>query len=80
MSFIDFNFAERLERYLFEDNWIEPPVYHNNKGKTIRFDLESNSEMEVVKLIDNVFNDIFSIYGDIFVVFYGSEDSVKYFV
>lgn len=73
MKNIDYNYKERIENFIFNNNWIEPPLYYNNMGKTLRFDLESKSEKESILLIKNIFNDIFFENSKMFIIFYGSK-------
>lgn len=71
MKKTDCDSKERIEKYLFEDNCLEPPIFHNNKGKTLRFDLESKSETKNAELVENIFSDLFFESSKMFVVFYG---------
>jgi len=77
MSKADKNYKERIEEYLFEKNWIEAPLFHNNKGKVLRFDLESKSETGSAELIKNMFDDLFFENSDMLVVFYGNVDKTN---
>ena len=77
MKKIDFNYKARLEKYIFENNWIEPPLFDNNKGKVLRFDLISKSETQSATLIKNVFDDLFFVNSQLFVIFYGSIDPIN---
>ncbi len=74
MKKVNYNYKDRIEKFLFETNWIEIPLYFNNFGKTIRFDVESKPESEKVELIKTVFNDLFHENGNLFVIFYGSTN------
>ncbi len=65
----DNNYKERLLKYCFEDNWIEPPIYYNNKTKTLCFHLESKSEIYCATMISNVFDDVFYSDSKMFVAF-----------
>lgn len=69
-------FKERYEKesildYILKDYRIIPPLYHNNKGRTLRFDLISKSEKENGILINDIFDDIFYENSPMLVVFYG---------
>ena len=64
--------SEDIKRFLFEENWIEAPLYHNNKGKTIRFDLVPKLKKERKKLINQMISDLFPLQEKFFVVFYGT--------
>lgn len=64
------NYLERIKKFLFDDNWIEPPLLNNNNHKVLRFDLESKSETGSVKLIKNILDDVFYVNSDMFIVFY----------
>ena len=71
MSGVKFEYNDILKEYLFKNNWIEAPLYYNNLGKTLRFDLISKPETESVEKIFSVFDDLFMDSSDMFVVFYG---------
>ena len=65
------NYLKRLKKFIFDDNWIEPPLLINNRNKVLRFDIESKSETDSVKLIKNIFDDIFYVNSEMFIIFYG---------
>ena len=67
------NYKERIDEFLFKKNWIEAPVYYNNKGKVLRFDLLSKSETGSVKFIKNIFDDVFYIDNEMIIIFYGTK-------
>lgn len=71
MSGVKFEYNDILKEYLFKNNWIEAPLYYNNPGKTLRFDLISKPETESAEKIFSVFDDLFTDGSDMFVVFYG---------
>ena len=37
---------ERIEEFIFKENYLVAPLYYHNLGKVLRFDLESRSEKE----------------------------------
>ena len=75
MKYFVNNYKERLLKYCFEDNWIEPPIYYNNKTKTLCFHLESKSEIYCATMISNVFDDVFYSDSKMFVAFYGDKSN-----
>lgn len=67
-------YNNRIINYMFNDNFIEVPVFYNNIGKSIRFSLESKLEQRKYKLITNLFDDIFYKYGDMIIIVFGDTD------
>ena len=67
------NYLERIKQFLFEENWIEPPLLTNYNHKVLRFDLESKPETGSAQLIKNILDDIFYVNSDMIVIFYGNK-------
>ena len=65
---------ESFETFIFDRNWIEPPLFYNNPSKVLRFNLISQPECESYKLLCNSFDDVFAIGSDVYIVFYGTKD------
>ena len=68
-------YIDKIPKYMFEDNFIECPLFYNNEGKSIRFLLESKLEQRKYELITNVFYDVFYKYGDMVCVAFGDKGS-----
>lgn len=66
-------YIDKIPKYMFEDNFIECPLFYNNEGKSIRFLLESKLEQRKYELITNVFYDVFYKYGDMVCVAFGDK-------
>lgn len=65
---------ESFESFIFDRNWVEPPLLYNNKGKVLRFDLVSKPEGESYRKIREFFDDLFTEGSYIYIVFYGAND------
>ena len=60
ISFSNRNYKERLLDFIFERNWIELPLFHNNADdEVMRFDFESKPETYCANTIRAVFDDVF---------------------
>lgn len=65
---------ESFLSFIFDRNWIEPPLFYNNKGKVLRFDLVSKPESESYQKICNFFDDLFAEGSYMYIVFYGTKN------
>ena len=65
---------ESFESFILDRNWIEPPLFYNNEGKELRFDLVSKPEGESYRKINQFFDDLFTEGSYVYIVFYGSKD------
>lgn len=66
-------YKDRIQSIMFEENWIEVPLFYNNAGKSIRFLLESKLEQDKYNLIINILYDVFYKYGDIIIIAFGDK-------
>lgn len=66
-------YKDRIKKYLFNDNFIEVPVFYNNDGKSIRFLLESKLESRKYELITGIIYDVFYKYGSMISVGFGDK-------
>ena len=51
---------DTFKAFIFDRNWLEPPLFYNNNGKVLRFDLVSKPENESYRKICDVFDDLFA--------------------
>lgn len=66
-----------FEEFMFKENWLEIPFYFNNKGKTLRFDLESKGEKESKKLIEDIFDELFAENSYIYIANYKPISTIR---
>lgn len=66
-------YKNKIIDYMFNDNFIECPLFYNNTGKSIRFLLEGKLEQKKYDLIINVFYDIFYKFGNMVCVSFGDK-------
>ncbi len=67
--------VDSIRSFLFEENWLEPPLYHNNLGKTLRFDLIGKPETESYQLVLDFLSDLFINESYMYVIFYCNKHS-----
>ncbi len=67
---------ECIKEFLFEQHWMEVPLYYNNFGYVIRFDLRSKSASKNYKLVNDCLSDLFVDESYMMVIF-NCCDSIK---
>jgi len=60
---------------LFDRNSIEPPIFYNNPGKALRFDLINKPEKDNFNFLNSIFDDLFVENSHMYVVFFGARNS-----
>ncbi len=64
-----------IRAFIFEENWLEPPLYYNNFGKALRFDLVGKPETESYQLLNDYLSDLFIDESYMYVIFYCNKSS-----
>lgn len=64
---------DTFKAFIFDRNWLEPPLFYNNNGKVLRFDLVSKPENESYRKICDVFDDLFAEGSYVYTVFFGTK-------